>query len=377
MDGLENRGQILISLRMMNRFVSAVVVSVVILSAARPLSCAQNVSVIPLVPAADWRLTATRELGVDEIRNYGGDPVVEREYGVKSFQLRTYQLGRTTVEVVLEPADDVSAAFGLFTYYQNESMHPEKAVQLAMTGPEVSLMARGRTFVRFLRPEASHFFENEFRALLIFVGGTRPTSDSLSNLPPPLPSIGLIPGSEKYIIGPEVARRVLPKFRTDLLGFDRGAEVQIGEYLVGHSPSTMMEVSYPTPQMARARFAAMSDLLALNQERGANTLYARREGSFILLVLKANNKAAATKLLDQFNVTEQLSWDEKYPGDKTIGRQLFELILGNVFLTSFLAGAGIVGGVLIVLSRRVTALLFPDWQWGHPEADRLIRLNLQ
>jgi hypothetical protein len=81
--------------------------------------------------------------------------------------------------------------------------------------------------------------------------------------------------------------------------------------------------------------------------------------------------------LDQFKVTQQLSWDEKYPGDKTIGLQLFELIMGNVLLTLLLAGAGLAGGVLIVLSRRVTARYLPAWQWGHPEADRLIRLNLQ
>jgi hypothetical protein len=246
-----------------------------------------------------------------------------------------------------------------------------------MTGPQVSLMARGRSFIRFLRPKDSHLSENEFRALLVFVGGTRPTSDSLSNLPPPLPSSGLIPGSGKYIIGPEVARRLLPNFHTDLVGFDQGAEVQVGEYFVGNSRCTLMEVSYPTPQIARIRFGAMSDSLGLNQDRGANTLYARREGSFVFLALKASNKAAATKLLDQFNVAQQLSWDERYPGDKTIGRQLFELIMGNVVLTVLLAGAGIAGGVLIVLSRRVTARFFPDWQWGHPEADRLIRLNLQ
>jgi hypothetical protein len=279
-------------------------------------------------------------------------------------------------EVVLEPAADVSAAYGLFTYYQNESMHPEKAIQLAMTGPEVSLMARGRSFIRFLRPKDSQLSENEFRALLIFAGGTRPTSYSLANLPPPLPSSGLISGSGKYIIGPEVALRVLPNFRTDLVRFDQGAEIQVGEYLVGSSRSTMMELSYPTPQIARMRFGAMSDSLGLNQDRGANTLYARREGSFIFLALKASNKAAATKLLDQFKVTQQLSWDEKYPGDKTIGLQLFELIMGNVLLTLLLAGGGIAGGVLIVLSRRVTARYFPAWQWGHPEADQLIRLNL-
>ena len=361
----------------MNRFVSALALSVITLIAGRPLSCAQNVSVIPLVPAANWQLAATHGFGVDEIKNYGGDPAVEREYGVKSFEVRTYGLDRARAEVVLEAAGDVSAAYGLLTYYQNESMHPEKAIQLAMTGPQFSLMARGRSFIRFFRPKDLHLSEDEFRALLILVGGTRPTSDSLSNLPPPLPSSGLIPGSGRYITGPEVARRVLPNFRIDLVGFNQGAEVQVGEYVVGNSRSTLMEVSYPTPQIARVRFGVMSDLLGLNQDRGANTLYARREGSFILLALKASNKAAATKLLDQFRVTQQLSWDERYPGDKTIGRQLFELIMGNVFLTLLLAGAGIAGGVLIVLSRRVTARFFPDWQWGHPEADRLIRLNLQ
>jgi hypothetical protein len=360
---------------MMTRFVLALSFSMMVLST--PLSSAQKVSIMPLVPAANWRLAATQALGVDEIKNYGGDPAVEREYGVKSIEVRTYELDRARAEVVLEPASDVSAAYGLFTYYQNESMHPEKDIQLAMIGPEASLMARGRSFIRFLRPKGSQLSENDFRALLIFVGGTRPASDSLANLPLPLPSSGLILGSGKYIIGPEVARRILPSFPTDLIGFNQGAEIQVGEYLVGNSRSAMMEASYPTPQIARVRFGAMSDSLGLNQERGGNTLYARREGSFIFLALKANNKAAAMKLLDQFNVTQQLSWDEKYPGDKTIGRQLFELIMGNVFLTLVLAGGGIAGGVLIVLSQRITARFFPAWQWGHPEADRLIRLNLQ
>ena len=91
----------------------------------------------------------------------------------------------------------------------------------------------------------------------------------------------------------------------------------------------------------------------------------------------ADNQADATKLLDQFKVTDQLSWDEKYPGDKTVGRQFFELILGNVLLSLGLAGAGVAGGLLLVFSRRVAARFFPTWQWGHPEGDHLIRLNLE
>jgi hypothetical protein len=363
---------------MMNRFASGLTLLLVSLSAVPALLCAQNVSVIPLVPAADWRLVATQQgSGVDEIKAYGGDPAAEREYGVKSFEARTYQLGGARAEVVLETAADVSTAYGLFTYYQNESMHPEKGIQLAMTGPLVSLMARGRTFVRFLRPKDSRLSEDELRALMILVGGTRPTTDSLANLPPGLPPSGLIPGSGKYIIGPETTRLVLPNFPADLIGFSQGAEVQVGEYLSGNLRSTMMELSYPTPQIARLRFGEMSRSLALNQDRGANSLYARREGSFIFMALKSSNKVAATKFLDQFNVNEQLTWDERYPGDKTIGRQLFELIMGNAFLTLVLAGGGIGGGVLIVLSRRVTAIFFPAWEWGHPDSDRLIRLNLE
>jgi len=361
----------------MRRLVLVLEVSLTALNAFRPLLYAQGVSVIPLVPAANWRLASKQELAVDEIKNYGGDPAVEREYGVKSFEVRTYQLDRASVQVVLETGADVSAAYGLLTYYQNESMHPDKSIQLAMIGPQSALMARGRSFIRFLRPKDFQVTEYDFEALLILVGGTRPTSDSLANLPPLLPAAGLIPGSARYVLGPVTARLVLPNLPTDLIGFDQGAELQVGEYQIGNSRSTMAELSYPTPQIARLRFAKMSEALGLNQDRGTNSLYGRREGSFIFLALNASNKEAASKFLDRFNVNEQLSWDEKYPGDKTIGQQLFALIMGNVFLTLVLAGSGVLGGLLIVLSRRVTAKVFPTLEWGHPEMDRLIRLKLE
>jgi hypothetical protein len=359
----------------MKRLVLAVVFMT--LSAFLPLLCAQNVSVIPLVPAANWQLTAKQTLGVDEIKSYGGDPAVESEYGVKSLEVRTYQLDRASAQVVVESAADVSTAYGLLTYYQNESMHPDKTIELAMTGAQGSLMSRGRSFIRFLRPKGSEVSENDFRALLILVGGTRPTRDSEANLPSLLPASGLITGSTKYAVGPITAQRVLPSLPTDLIGFDQGAELQLGEYQLGNSRSTIVELSYPTPQIARLRFTRLSDVLGLNQDRGANSAYGRREESFVFLALKASNKAAASELLDHFSVHQQLSWDQKYPGNQTIGQQLFALFLGNAFLTLVVAGSGLAGGLLIVLSRRVTAKVFPALEWGHPESDHLIRLNLE
>jgi len=346
------------------------------LFAVLPPCFAQKLTVIPLVPAANWRQVDSQNLGVDAIRKYGGDPVIEREYGVKILEHRTYQLGRSSVEVTVEPASDASAAYGLLTYYQTESMVPEKGIQLAVTGSDGSMMVRGRNFIRFLRAKDFQVSENDFRALLIFVGGTRPSREALANLPPPLPPQGLVRGSEKYVLGPEAARRVLPSFRTDLLGFDQGAEVHVGDYLSDKARPTVIAISYPTPQIARVRFNAMTGFLGINQEGGPGSLYGTRRGSFVFLVLNADGPATATKLMDQFKVAQRVSWNERYRSERSFTLELIGLLLANFLLILILAGICILGGVLVFLSKRVAARLFPEWQWGRPDGETLIRLNL-
>ena len=93
----------------MNRPSSSFALCLLTVSAACSLSYAQKVSVIPLIPAANWRLAETQKLGLEAVKSYGGEPAVEREYGVKGIEVRTYQLGRSRAIVVLEPASDVSA----------------------------------------------------------------------------------------------------------------------------------------------------------------------------------------------------------------------------------------------------------------------------
>ena len=348
-----------------------------VLLAALSLCFAQKPTVIPLVPAANWRQVDSQNRGVDEVRNYGGDPAIEREYGVKFLELRTYQLSNTRAEVLVEPASDATAAYGLLTCYITESMLPEKQIQLAFSYPDGALVARGRNFIRFLRGKDSRLSDNDFRALLIFVGGTRPSSDALANLPVLMPTSGLLPGTGKYVLGPESARRALPSFRTGLFGFDQGAEVQMGDYQEGKVRSTVIAISYPTPQIARVRFGAMTDFLGINQHRGASPLYGRREGSFIFLVLNADAATTAAKLMDQFKVAQGVSWDRPYPGDKPFTLQVVELLLANFALILILLGIAVVGGLLVFVSKRVAARFFPDWDWGQPDAEILIRLNLR
>ncbi len=331
----------------------------------------------PVVPAADWRQVESHALPLAAISTYGGDPAVEQEYGVKALELRTYQLGKTQTAVVVEPALDATCAYGLLTFYQTPAMTPEEGIQLAVGDAHQTLMARGNNFIRFLHGKNSPPSESDYHALLIFVGGNKPSASAIRDLPHPMPPKGLVPGSEKYLLGLEAAKRVLPSFRTDLLGFDQSAEVQLGEYQTGKSTSTLLSISYPTPQIARVRLGALTNFLGLNQDKGADSVYGERHHTYVFLVLNAGNAQTAAALMDQFDVTETVSWDQKYNPERTFTLQVVHMVLAILLLSAYLIGACVVAGVLFFLSRRLAAKFFPGSQWGRTDEDQLIRLNLR
>jgi hypothetical protein len=238
-------------------------------------------------------------------------------------------------------------------------------------------MARANNFIRFLHGKDSPVSPSDFRALLIFVGGTRISASAAEELPVPLPSKGKVSGTEKYLLGIEAAKRVLPSFRTDLIGFDQSAEVQMAEYQDGKGAATLLSIRYPTPQLARVRFGSLTQALGLNRDQGEKSVYGRRQGSYVFLVTNARNATTASALLDQFNVTESVSWDQKYVSERTFTLDLIHMILAIFLLTAILMGSCVVIGVLLSLSRRFAAKYFPNSPWGHPDEDQLIRLNLK
>lgn len=349
-----------------------------VLTALPVLCSAQEKPFIPpVMPDANWRQVNSRQLPLSVVKKYGGDPAVEDEYGVKGLELRTYALGKTTMHVVVETAPDPSSAYGLLTVYQTPAMTPEKGIQLAVGDAGQTLMARGDNFIRFLRSSDSSVSDSDYRALLLFVGGAKPSLAALALLPRPLPATGRVPGSEKYLLGLEAAKLALPSFRTDLIGFDQGAEVQLARYRTGSGESTFISIDYPNPQIARLRFGSLTNLLGLNQKSSPDAIYGRREGSYVFLVLNAGTEQTAFSLLDQLKVTESVSWDQKYNSERTFTLQLIHMILAILLLTLILAGACVVAGVLFFLSRRVAAKFFPKSQWGRSDEDQLIRLNLK
>jgi hypothetical protein len=345
-----------------------------------PLVAAQQRSVVPLIPAANWRLVGSQKVELDAIAKWGGDPAIEQEYGVKSLTERTYQLDSHRAQAILEEAPDASSAYGLLTFYQNETMSPHKSMGLTVLGPQGALLARGRVFIRAARQDEYPLSDSDFQALLIFIGGMRSAPETAVGLPAPLPAAGRVACSEKYLLGVEAARRVLPSFPAELIGFAQGAEVQAASYLTGPSASPrahLLLISYPNPQIARQRFGSIEHALRLNQNRGNESSYGTRLGALILVVLNSPSRAAADGLLRDFKVSQHVSWDQRYPNQDSVVVQMAKLVLGNMMLVLILVIFAVVGGILVFVFKRLTAKWFPESSWAHWDEGQIISLSLK
>jgi len=343
-----------------------------------PLARAQKPTAITLIPAAGWSVVSTSKADLEIIRQYGGDPVVDREYGVTSVQIRNCRLGENSVGVVVESSPDASNAYGLLTFYRDESMTPVPGLALAFMGSNGALLAHGRNFFRVPRPPGigTAITDKDLTALLFILGQSRMGGENPLNLPASLPQKGLVLGSEKYLLGEEAARHVLPEFPSGIIGFSTGAEVQLGSYAIGKGRATVMAINYPTPQIARVKFGQLENLLALNQDRGAAPIYGKRLSSFVIIVLDADSRSTAKSLEDMFTISGQITQNERYLGDKPVVIQMAELIVANIIFVFILSGIAIGGGVAFYLSREFAKKWLPKTQWGAQDEATIITLKL-
>ena len=82
-----------------------------------------------------------------------------------------------------------------------------------------------------------------------------------------LPQDGLIPNSERYILGPVSLARYEPRIAPSLAAFHLGAEAQLGRYRTPKGDLTLAIFNYPTPNMARERQAELLKVPGLLRKR--------------------------------------------------------------------------------------------------------------
>jgi hypothetical protein len=292
--------------------------------------------------------------GLDAI--LGPDTAAFREYIVKSVEQRSYTQGVQAASITLYRLRDPSSAYGAYTFLRNETLADANLGSYASASHDRALIVVGEMLLDVSAPAKK----------------ARPSDADLKHLsdlldkkadhtPYPyvgghLPEKGRVRDSERYVIGPLSLAHFVPLGTDDWMGFDHSAETILAHYQVAGKDETLLISSYPTQQVAAAKFAGMLRRFVFDPPggvpQGQNVLFGKRVSSFIAVVVGAPSRQAANKVLDQVGYASNVTWDEPKQTltEPSINNMIVEAFLGTGAIMIFAVAAGIgFGGIRILV----------------------------
>jgi hypothetical protein len=249
-----------------------------------------------------------------------------REYGITSGERREYTTGNDKITVTLYRMVDPSAAFGAFTFFRD----PDMALPAPITAASYAAGKRGHELlvVGNLMIDVNAGNAQMASADLNALAKSLAAQADRRPYPPIatfLPHGGLIPGSERYVLGPLALAQVFPAApanRTDWAGFGSSAEAVVGHYRLSDKPSggqppaegLLLLILYPTQQLAADRYNELGKSFALNVDpevaRGKPALFGTRSSALIALLSGVQSRETAAGLLNQVRYSSEVTWNE-------------------------------------------------------------------
>jgi hypothetical protein len=319
------------------------------------------------------------------------DPVnaaVLKEYGFTSFESATYirDDGR---RLTLKAArfGDASGAYGAYTYYKTPAMLIEKIGDGAASMNERVLFYRGNILVDAVFQKLSAMSAAELRemaeGLPLPSGNTR----NLPGLPAYLPAQSYVKNTAKYVVGPAALENVDAPVPSELVDFNAGAEVVVGNYKSSGGEATLMLISYPTPQIAadhlrRIEAAAgphgsssAQGAPAANANRTLQTpIFDKRTGPIVVVAAGPLSEAEGKSLLASVNYDANVTWNENTYFTKR--DNLANLLVNVIILCFIIIGFALIAGVAFGGIRILAKRLFPDRIFNQAQNREFISLHL-
>jgi hypothetical protein len=299
--------------------------------------------------------TAVPLAGLDPI--LGADTPAFREYIVKSVEQRSYTQGTQSASITLYRLRDPSSAYGAYTFLRNDALSAVDLGSYASASPDRALIVVGEMLLDVSVPaKQARPSDADLKQLADLL------DKKADHAPYPfigehLPEKGRVRDSERYVIGPLSLAHFVPLGTDDWMGFDHSAETILAHYKVAGKDETLLIASYPTQQVAAAKFAGMLRRFVFDPPGdvplGPNTLFGKRVSSYIAIVAGAPSRQSANKILDQVGYESNVTWDEPKqtltePG---INSMIVEAFLGTGAIMVFAVAAGIGFGGIRVLAK--------------------------
>lgn len=255
------------------------------------------------------------------------DQAIWTEDGLKSAESAPYQNGTAKFTVTLWQLADTTGSMAAFEWQRPTAATPSTAAKLAAETPDGLLLVHGNYLLSIAGYKPS---KEELDAL---TGSLRNVDATvLPVLPGYLPSDGLVPNSERYILGPAGLQKFAPGIPPSVAAFHFGAEAQLGVFHNPKGDAPMLIFSYPTPQIAMQRITEFQKLT------GA---VAKRSGPMVAVVLDPPDPDYAENLLSQVRYQAQVTLDEYVPSRKD---NIGDLVINAFVLIGILLAFAVISG---------------------------------
>jgi hypothetical protein len=344
-----------------------------------------------LPPAFEgWRAGQTVTVKPEGLAQLAGEhAAILREYGIASAERRSYARaggkGAATSLVSVQDAEqltvtlyrmrDPTAAYGAFTYLRAPEMVAGQWGARSAVSDDRALILAGNLVLEVAATSVKSL-ANELKTLsaAITSGAASGPYPTLENY---LPAAGFVRNSDRFVLGPAALGRLLPLAAGDWAGFASGAEALLARYRLRGAESTLLLISYPTPQVAALKLEEMAARFNLNAEDAASSrpvVFGRRSSSLVALVAETPSAGAARALLDEIAVETVITWNE--PGHKATDPPLSVIIVGTIFGTGVLLMYTLVAGLAMGGLRLLIKRWLPGTVFDREKDIEIIQLGL-
>lgn len=299
------------------------------------------------------------------------DAAALKEFGFERGVQAGYSRGGDRMDVQVWKFPDATGAYGTFTMLRRAGMEavrvgePEKKrverTPAGEKGKKVKPAPPALTFWNGAR-EGEHFVF--WRGdLLVDATFAQPLADEVGTatrlaralpqvmgpkgtpptLPEQLPLQGLDAGSVRYAIGPASYKQEGGLLPASVMDFATEAEVVMARYGKGQ----LTVISYPTPEIAQAREAAIASVLKHDMVAGPKDAErVKRAGPLVAMTSGDFTGAEADALLKRVQFQGTVAMDQLKPQESEVAKTA-KLLIGIASLTIILGGAAVLLGFFL------------------------------
>lgn len=332
---------------------AALLFSAILFSAMPFPARAADAPILP-VRLADFDQKSTRPYTPS-----ASERAIYNEYEFDAGETAQYAAGSRKLEITAIRAKDPTGAIGLYEWLKPADAKPANVGERGAAAGDATYFQYGNyvLIMRGSKPDDEPF-EAMLSILPRFEHGAAPP------LLKQMPAEGMVPNSERYVLGPAALAKFAPEIPPSTAGFHLGSEAQIADYTSGGVKLKLALFSYPTPQMARAQADEFNKL---------PNVMAKRSSMLIGVVINPASRDEAENLLAKVRYDGAVTFDQKMP---TRRDNIGDLVLNILLLCGIIIVFAVMAGLMMGGGRALLSKILPGRVADSTEERQIIRLHL-